>query len=147
MMTEIIDRLYVGNVIDAQELVGSNPNNIEVVLNLSTEPPYPLNPTIEYKECRFEDNENHPMSYEKFQEIMAFLDSRSDKRILIHCQQGVNRAPTVTAAWLTWTNYSKSFESAVELVRLKRQNAQRDRIAYNMCLLADTQSYLQRGHR
>lgn len=121
-ITEVYNRLFVGGYIQASKLPLSNPNNIQAVLDVSTEPPYNEAKDITYAHIPFDDGGEVPVA--KFWACMKFLWEQysAGKNVLVHCAAGISRSVSIAAAFLYFAKIM-DFEDAVNYVRQRRQIA------------------------
>ena len=122
-ITEVYNRLYVGGYVQASKLPLSNPESIEAVLDVSTEPPYDEAKGIVYAHIPFDDG--HAVPEGKFWACMRFLWEQysQGKKVLIHCAAGMSRSVCIAAAFLYFAKIM-NFEDAVNWVRERRRIAQ-----------------------
>lgn len=99
-MTRIVDKLFLGNIWDAQQLVYDNPCLIGAVLNVSTEPEYARNPEISHCHIPFPDGCEVPAA--AFRHAMDFLWFHAclGTTMLVHCHAGQSRSPGIVKAHL-----------------------------------------------
>jgi dual specificity MAP kinase phosphatase len=120
--TEVIPNLFLGNATDAADHAFLSANNIRYILNLTCQCPnyFAGNPQFHYKQIKIEDS-----CREDIKEIIAdaidFIDlAKADQSsVLIHCQGGVSRSPTVTIAYLMHLN-KLPLKEAYQYVKEKR---------------------------
>ena len=121
-ITEVLPSLYLGNAMDAAngELLTSS--NIRYILNLTkTCPNYFLtDPEYKYKQIKIEDSCREDIKG-IVEEAIEFIDlaKSNDSGVLIHCQGGVSRSPTVTIAYIMHLN-GLSLSDAYEFVKTRR---------------------------
>ncbi|XP_065655413.1 dual specificity protein phosphatase 10 [Hydra vulgaris] len=120
--TEVMPNVFLGNATDAKDEVLHDLHNIRYILNLTINCPnyFYDKPGYHYKQVQIEDSCKEDIK-EIIPEAINFIDqARSNNcSVLIHCQGGVSRSPTVTIAYLMHTN-KQTFKEAYELVKLKR---------------------------
>jgi len=120
--TEVTANVFLGNAMDATDHDFLTKNNIRYILNLTCQCPnyFAGNPLFHYKQIKIEDS-----CRENIKEIIAdaidFIDlAKADQScVLIHCQGGVSRSPTVTIAYLMHLN-KLSLKDAYQFVKEKR---------------------------
>jgi protein-tyrosine phosphatase len=117
-MTRIWERLFIGSVADAEELADGNPERITTVLSLSETPVDARRASIAYLHFPIEDAE--PVSVLQFDRI---LDALSENirwgTVLLHCSQGVSRAPSLAAAYMDAVGY-KNIDASIKEIRKVR---------------------------
>ena len=98
-MTEIIsDKLWLGDYDDANDLNFLNKNGITLIICCARELLYKLdNESIEIYYYLIDDDEKSNIA--EYFDIIANV-IHSNKRCLVHCLAGVNRSPTIVAAYL-----------------------------------------------
>jgi atypical dual specificity phosphatase len=121
-ITEVYNRLYVGGYVQAAKLRLNNPNNIQAVLDVSTEPPYEESKDIVYAHIPFDDGGAVPEP--QFWACMKFLfeQYRQGKNCLVHCAAGISRSVSIASAFLYFAKIM-DFEDALNYVRQRRQIA------------------------
>lgn len=120
--TEVIPNVFLGNASDATDHEFLTNNNIKYILNLTCKCPnyFSGNTQFHYKQIKIEDS-----CRENIKEIIAdaieFIDlAKADQcSVLIHCQGGVSRSPTVTIAYLMHLN-KLTLKDAYQFVKEKR---------------------------
>lgn len=121
-ITEIIPNLYLGNAVDAADETLLQSSNIRYILNLTSTCPnhFLANSTYKYKQIKIEDSCREDIKG-IIEEAIGFIDlAKSDNSsVLIHCQGGVSRSPTVTIAYLMHLN-QVSLKEAYEFVKTRR---------------------------
>jgi protein-tyrosine phosphatase len=117
-MTRVWERLYIGGLSDAEELAVGNPERIATVVSLSEIPVEAQRANIAYLHFPLEDAE--PVSVRQFDRI---LDALSENirwgALLLHCNEGVSRAPSLAAAYMDAVGY-KSLDDAINEIRQMR---------------------------
>lgn len=104
-MTRIWERLYLGNLKDAEQLAHSNPQRITTVVSLCRERVVHRAPKITYIHIPISDT--RPISAQKFEDIMfAVAIGIRRGNLLVHCRAGMSRSPIVVAAWLHRCGYA-----------------------------------------
>ena len=108
-LSQVTDNIYLGNVLDAQNINKLLKLGIKKVLSLITDPQlliYP--PTIEHKLIHISDFPRENI-IKYFGECLLFIDD--DKKILVHCYAGASRSATIIIAYLMWKNQLDYVES------------------------------------
>jgi protein-tyrosine phosphatase len=115
-MTRIWERLYLGSFLDAEELADANDNGITTVVSLSELPVESKHQGINYLHLPIADDE--PVPVHQCDRILdAIAENIRWGTVLVHCSQGISRAPSLTAAWMAAVGY-KNFDAA--LAQIKR---------------------------
>uniref|UniRef100_A0A0N7ZBB6 protein-tyrosine-phosphatase n=2 Tax=Scylla olivacea TaxID=85551 RepID=A0A0N7ZBB6_SCYOL len=100
--SEVLPFLYIGNARDAQDLRVLQALGITRVLNVTSHVPgYHQDSGICYKTLPAMDS-GHQNLRQYFDEAIHFIDEarQSGARVLVHCQAGVSRSPTIVIAYL-----------------------------------------------
>jgi protein-tyrosine phosphatase len=117
-MTQVWERLYIGSIADAEELADGNPSGITMVVSLSEIPVESKHRDINYLLLPIADD--RPVPIRQFYGIMDAI--RKNIRwgtVLLHCGQGISRAPSFAAAYLSAVGY-KNIDAAIIEIRRKR---------------------------
>jgi protein-tyrosine phosphatase len=121
-ITEVLPSLYLGNAMDAADGELLTSANIRYILNLTkTCPNYFLtDPDYKYKQIKIEDSCREDIK-SIVEEAIQFIDlaKANNSAVLIHCQGGVSRSPTVTIAYIMHLN-GLSLSDAYEFVKTRR---------------------------
>jgi protein-tyrosine phosphatase len=114
-MTQIWERFFLGGLADAEELAACNPERITTVVSLSEIPVETQRASINYLHFPIEDD--NPVSIRQFDRI---LDALSENirwgTVLLHCSQGLSRAPSMAAAYMDAVGY-KGIDAALKELR------------------------------
>jgi len=98
-VTKIWERLYLGSLDEAAELVAGNPFAITTVLSLCSHKVPRKAQGISYTHLPIADS--RPISARQFDAVMAAIaQGVRHGNLLIHCGGGISRSPIMTAAWL-----------------------------------------------
>ena len=117
-MTKIWERLYLGCLNDAAQLTRSNPRRITTVVSLCRERVLLRTPKIVYIHLPILDA--RPVSAQRFEDIMlAIAVGVRRGSVLVHCLQGMNRSPIMTAAWMDRCGYSDIDDALAEIGKLR----------------------------
>lgn len=117
-MTKIWERLYLGDLKDAQLLARSNPQRISAVLSLCREQAVHRAEDITYIHIPIPDL--RPISAQKFEDVMfaiAIFVRRG--KLLVHCLAGKSRSPILVAAWLHRCGYAGIDKALTEIAELR----------------------------
>lgn len=116
-MTRIWERLFIGGLADAEALAAKNPNRITTVISLS-EIPEAQRASVNYLHYPMEDDK--PISVRQFDRV---LDALSENvrwgTVLLHCTQGMSRAPSMAAAYMDAVG-CKNIDAALKEIRQLR---------------------------
>jgi protein-tyrosine phosphatase len=117
-MTQIWERLFIGSLADADELAAGNPHRISTVISLSEIPVESKGRGVNYLHLPVEDDE--PVPVRKFDRILDSLyENCRWGTVLLHCSQGVSRAPSVAAAYMAAVGY-KGIDAALAEIQKAR---------------------------
>lgn len=117
-VTKIWERLYLGNLEDAQRLARSNPQRISTVIALCREPTAKKAAKITY--IRIPISDLSPISAQQFEDIMfAIAIAVRRGNVLIHCFAGMSRSPILMAAWLNRCGYAAIDKALDEIAKLR----------------------------
>ena len=108
-LSQVTDNIYLGNIVDAQNINKLLKLGIKKVLSLITDKQlllYP--PTIEHKLININDFPRENI-IKYFGECLLFIDD--NKKILVHCYAGASRSATIIIAYLMWKNQLDYVES------------------------------------
>ncbi|XP_053167446.1 dual specificity protein phosphatase 5 [Hemicordylus capensis] len=98
---EILPFLYLGSAYHASKCEFLANLNITALLNVSRKSSEPFTDQYCYKWIPVEDNHTADIS-SHFQEAIEFIDCtrRAGGKILVHCEAGISRSPTICIAYL-----------------------------------------------
>ena len=114
-MTRIWERLYMGGLADAEELAVDNSEGITTVITLCNLVVQEKRWDINYLQFPFEDG--LPVPVRKFDAIIdAIAENIRWGRVLLHCNQGVSRAPSMAAAWMHVVGF-RNIDAALNEIR------------------------------
>lgn len=119
--SEVTNYLYVGNMKDAGDIEVLKRLGIDHVLNVtSTKPLYATSDDVVYKQLLVADN-GYQNLRQYFEEAFEFIElaKRRGGAVLIHCQAGVSRSPTIAVAYLI-KNFPMSMLEAYRFVKARR---------------------------
>lgn len=138
-MDEIIPGLFLG---DRYAIYETKKCGIENILNVTREPDstYMSMPQgANWKEIPVEDNTKTDIA-KYFPETYAFIDQALKQgKVLVHCEQGISRSPTVVAAYLM-KKWVMSADEALKFIASKRPSINPNPSFINQ--LKNYQSYL-----
>ena len=113
--------MFLGNMKDAGDVAALSRLGVDHVLNVTTTPPgYTPQPGIVYKQLHAADN-GYQNLRQYFDEAFDFIDAarRRGGAVLIHCQAGVSRSPTIAVAYLI-KHWPMSMVEAYRFVKARR---------------------------
>lgn len=118
-MTKIWERLYLGNLKDAEQLARSNPQRITTVISLCRRQAVHRAAKVIYIHIPIPDS--RPISPQKFEDIMfAMAIGVRQGNLLVHCLAGMSRSPILIAAWLHRCGYAGIDKALSEIAELRR---------------------------
>jgi protein-tyrosine phosphatase len=111
-VTQVWERLFIGDLSDAERIAQSNPQHITTVVTLCEDAVTSRARRVNYLHFPVADSRAMPVA-----RLDAILDAIGENirwgRVLLHCGAGVSRAPIMTAAWMDACGY-KNLEAALE---------------------------------
>ena len=117
-MTQIWERLFLGSLADAEELAAGNPHGITTVVSLSEIPVERKRRGISYLHLPIEDAE--PVPVRQFSPILKTMSENIRcGTVLLHCSQGMSRAPSMAAAYMDACGY-RGIDAAIKEIRRVR---------------------------
>jgi len=117
-MTRIWERLFIGGLADAEQLAADNPERITTVVTLCNLVVQEKRWDINYLHLPFEHG--LPVPVRKFDSIIdALAENIRWGRVLMHCNQGVCRAPSIAAAWMHVVGF-RNIDTALDEIRRAR---------------------------
>lgn len=123
-VTKIWERLYLGNLQDAEQLARSNSRRIATVVSLCHEKVVRRAASITYIHIPLPDS--RPIGAQKFEDVMfAIAIGLRRGNVLVHCREGLNRSPILIAAWMDRCGYA-GIDKALSEIRKQRDLAPSD---------------------
>jgi len=119
--SQVTPFLFLGNMKDASSAEGLARLGIDHVLNVTAaSPAYDMSTSITYKQLHAADNGYQNLK-QYFDEAFAFIDLARSRNgsVLIHCQAGVSRSPTIAVAYLI-KQFLMSLVDAYKFVKNRR---------------------------
>jgi protein-tyrosine phosphatase len=117
-VTKIWERLFLGELKDAQQLARSNPQRISTVISLCREQAVNKAAKITYIHIPIADS--RPITAQKFEDIMfAIAIGVRRGKLLVHCLAGMSRSPILIAAWLHRCGYAEIDKALAEIAELR----------------------------
>ena len=116
---EIIENIYLGNIISAKNIEDLKKRGIKKVLTVMDNygPIYKNNDFI-HKKIEIDDKcKENIIQY--FGECLNFMKGK--QKILVHCMAGSSRSATIVIAYLMWVKKMKYLD-ALKLINTKRPN-------------------------
>ncbi|XP_018418073.1 PREDICTED: dual specificity protein phosphatase 5 [Nanorana parkeri] len=117
---EILPFLYLGSAYHASKCEFLSSLRITALLNVSRKSTGCMKDQYDYKWIPVEDNHTTDIS-SHFQEAIDFIDTvrLSGGRVLVHCEAGISRSPTICMAYLMKTKRIP-LEEAFEYIKQRR---------------------------
>ena len=117
-LTQVWERLFLGDRNDAEYLIRSNPLGITAVVSLCEEKVLRRNPSINYVHVPIADAT--PVTVGQFDTIIdAIAENIRWGTVLLHCGAGVSRSPIMTGAWMHVVGYKNIDAALVEIKKLR----------------------------
>jgi hypothetical protein len=119
--SQVLPYLFLGNMRDASDPAALRRLGIKFVLNVTAKPPvYAPEPDIVYKQLEAADNGVQNLR-QFFEDAFDFIDlaKNASSGVLIHCQAGVSRSPTIAVAYLM-KYYPMAMSEAYKFVKTRR---------------------------
>jgi dual specificity phosphatase 10 len=119
--SEILRHVFIGNQRDAASKEKLTELGITHILNVTSHLPLHFeNDGITYKRLPATDSGSQNLK-QYFADAISFIDEARDNngKVLVHCQAGVSRSPTIVAAYLM-ARSRKSLQEAFSFMREKR---------------------------
>ena len=119
--SQVTPFLFLGNMKDASDTAGLARLGIDHVLNVTAvNPTYTKSDTVTYKQLHAADNGYQNLK-QHFDEAFAFIDLARSRggSVLIHCQAGVSRSPTIAVAYLI-KQFPMTLVDAYKFVKVRR---------------------------
>ena len=127
LMSEVIPGLFLGNAHDARDRSALDANRIRAIVNISSNIPCHFidedegGEPWEYLQLHCEDSHREDLLVH-FDKTFEFIHQRlttGRNNVLVHCQAGISRSPTIVIGYLM-KFHQMSFEQAYALVKSKR---------------------------
>lgn len=117
-MTQVWQRLFIGGLADAEALADDNPHGITTVITICELPVSARRRGVNYPHIPIADDE--PVPVRQFDAIMdALSENIRWGTVLLHCSQGVSRAPSMAAAYMDAVGY-RNIDAAIDGLRKLR---------------------------
>lgn len=118
--SEILPYLYVGNERDASNQQTLQELGITHILNVTAHIPFHFEDRLMCKRLQASDSGCQNLK-QYFEEAIQFIETAriSNGRVLIHCQAGVSRSPTICMAYLM-ARFQKSLQETFSYVHNRR---------------------------
>merc|ERR1711971_1165553 len=119
--TQVLPHLNLGNMRDASNISVLTRLNIRYILNVTAKAAtYSIPSGFQYKHLEAADNGFQNLR-QFFEEAFEFIEAAkaANSGVLIHCQAGISRSPTIAIAYLM-KNYGMPMAEAYKFVKTKR---------------------------
>lgn len=123
VMNEIVPHLYLGNEMDAKDESKLEKEGIHYILNVTKNIPFYTNPNnskfvhkrIAVNDCVSQNLKQH------FDEAIQFIEEakRNKSKVLVHCQAGVSRSPTIVIAYLMQSMHLSMNEALAKVRQIR----------------------------
>jgi len=121
-MTEILPHIFVGNILDAQNLDRLNKNGITHIVNSTPDLPFFWEKKYNYLRIDVLDLPSQNIR-KHFDKAFQFIDDAlhiKNNNVLVHCSAGISRSPTIVLAYMI-KKYNMKLDEAFNEMRQKRQ--------------------------
>lgn len=121
IMDEIINRLYLGNDIVAQDIDLLNQNKITHILNLTTNIPNRFEHIVYKKIVMLDISSQNIRQF--FDESFEFIEESlkdPNHSVLVHCNAGISRSTSFVIAYLLQKGLFRKYSDALHYVRKRR---------------------------
>lgn len=117
-MTRIWERLWIGDLDDAERLGRKNRQCIDTIASLCQTPVRTRKRTVNYLYLPIEDDS--PVSVREFDSIIdAIAENVRWGNVLLHCGAGMSRSPIMMAAWMDCVGYKNIDAALAEIKKLR----------------------------
>jgi protein-tyrosine phosphatase len=137
---KIIENIYIGNIISAQNKDFIKNNNISIIINCSNDIPnyFILDNSIQYYRLPIDDSlETYDINLmsELLPKYVKIIDDaiKENKNILVHCYAGRQRSACLVTAYLLY-KYNYNLSDAYKIILEKRPQAFHYGKSYNFNL-------------
>ena len=127
MATRMLERLYLGDALDADLLTVTNPLNIGTVVNVALEPDHSICGIFNVH-IPMDDGEIPAAAFDRA--LRAIVEQTQAGLVLCHCVMGISRSVVVVALHLAITD-GTSFAASLDRVKKLRVEADRSPEAAN----------------
>lgn len=122
----VLDGIYIGNYDAAIDDSVLKENKIEVIINC-TKKQRRTKKDVKYYQIPVNDPPSQfDIEYicSNYSNIMRYMDQHvtEGKNILVHCEKGIQRSPTIVAMYLIW-KYKVCIQAAVTFINQTKTNA------------------------
>lgn len=121
--TYIIDNIYLGSAFNASCNSTMKNNNIELIINLTTDISNYFEKDFIYKNYPLHDNNKDSIKQyldKAYQEILDFQEKNNGKNIFIHCFMGASRSASIVIYYLI-KKYEYTIDDAIIFIKNKRE--------------------------
>lgn len=122
-MQKVFDNLYVGSKLDASNTSLLEQCKIEAVFSFE----FASVPEFVKAHALVTAADRKPINGSIVSNAFGFISSQKalGRNVLIHCQEGISRSPSLVAGYLAWA-YGMTISQAVTLIQSKRPVAAPD---------------------
>lgn len=116
-MTRLWERLFIGSIDDAEALADDNPEGISTVITLCKATVQQRRSDANY--LYFPVESGRPVPVRQFYSVIdAIAENIRWGRVLLHCNDGVRRAPAFAAAWMDVVGFANIDAALTEIRRV-----------------------------
>jgi protein-tyrosine phosphatase len=117
-MTRIWERLWIGALADAERLAKANPHHINTVISLCEACADSKRQAVNY--MHFFAKDDRPVTIGQFDAVIdAIAENVRRGTVLVHCMEGMCRAPSFAAAYMFCVGFKNLDGALAEIERLR----------------------------
>lgn len=114
-MTRLWERLFIGSIDDAEALADDNPEDINAVITICKVAVQHRRSDANY--LYFPVESGRPVPVRQFDSVIdAIGENIRWGRVLLHCNDGIRRAPAFAAAWMDVVGF-RNIDAGVDEIR------------------------------
>lgn len=121
-MTQIVDNLYLGHIDNAREA-----DKYDVIINCTVDIPFYSTETENHRLVVKDNGDFRQLDIMNLElpNMIKIIDGAitAGKNVLVHCQAGQSRSPSVVAGYLLSQNQDWSVDETIRFVKSKSNNA------------------------
>jgi protein-tyrosine phosphatase len=121
----IIDKIYLGNAVNAASYYKLKDANIGLIINVTSEITNFYEDQFEYLRYPILDNGKEKISdylLDSYNNIIEYMATHPDQNILVHCYMGASRSVSIIVFYMM-KHYDMNFDDAFNIVSSKKEIA------------------------